>query len=175
MKIIDSEKILGLKIISPDTNYDYRGEYIETFNDKIYQFNDSNGNSVKFVRDDISVSRKNTLRGLHGDNQTWKLIQCLWGEIYIAIADLRQDSKTYMQYETFSVNDKNRIQILIPAGCVNGHLCLSEKCIFSYKQSAHYEGQEKEISIRWNDPKLQIPWPINEPILSVRDKNAKTL
>ena len=175
MKISSSTKIHQLKIIKPDIFYDFRGEYVETFNQERYSFKDDQGQPIVFVEDDISMSRQYVLRGLHGDSKTWKLIQCLYGEFYYIVVDMRKDSPTYLNWEPFSLNDKNRMQVLVPAGCANGHLVLSEKCIFSYKQSQYYSGMENQFTIRWNDPKLNIFWPIKEPLLSVRDSSAPLL
>lgn len=172
MKIKESTKISDLKIITPDVFYDFRGEYVETYNQKRYSFTDRNGHPVEFVEDDISVSKKNVLRGLHGDPYTWKLIQCLWGEIYVVVVDMRKDSPTYLKWEAFTVNEKNRIQILVPAGCANGHLCLTERCIFSYKQSQYYSGMENQFTVRWDDPGLNIFWPVRQPLVSQRDSSA---
>lgn len=173
MEYKESTKIKGLKILSPYIFHDFRGEYVETFRIDQYQFKDDQGNLISFVEDDISVSKYGTLRGLHGDSKTWKLIQCLWGEIYVAVVDMRIDSPTYLNYETFAVNDKNRLQILVPAGCGNGHLCLSERCIFSYKQSELYSGMQNQFTIKWDEPKFNIFWPIKEPIQSSRDSSAE--
>ena len=173
MEIIESQKIQDFKTIKPVVFHDFRGEYVETFNAERYKFNDSSGREVVFVEDDISVSKKGVLRGLHGDDKTWKLIQCLWGEIYVAVVDMRKTSRTYLQWETFAINDRNRWQLLIPAGCANGHLCLSEKCIFSYKQSQIYSGMENQFTVRWDDPRLKIFWPVKDPLLSIRDASAK--
>jgi dTDP-4-dehydrorhamnose 3,5-epimerase len=88
---------------------------------------------------------------------------------------MRPNSKTYLQYDIFSINDKNRIQVLIPPGFANGHLVMSEFGIFSYKQSTLYKGAGAQFTVRWNDPKVNIAWPIKNPILSSRDKNAELL
>lgn len=173
MEFIESGKILGLKIIKPLIFTDFRGEYVETFNAEKYKFKDAEEQEIVFVEDDISVSKQGVLRGLHGDAKTWKLIQCLWGEILIAVADMRKNSSTYLQWEMFSVTDKNRFQILVPAGCANGHLCISEKCLFSYKQSQYYSGSGNQFTVKWNDPKLGISWPVKDPLLSARDSNVK--
>ena len=173
MQIFDSKLIDGLKIIHPTVFYDFRGEYIETFSEQNYNFKKKDGTTIKFLEDDISQSKFSVLRGLHGDGKTHKLIQCLFGEIYVAVVDMRKESQTFLQHETFSINDKNRIQILIPAGCANGHLCLSDRCIFSYKQSEYYSGMENQFTVRWDDPVLGIFWPIKSPILSKRDALAK--
>ncbi|MEP6795807.1 MAG: dTDP-4-dehydrorhamnose 3,5-epimerase family protein [Saprospiraceae bacterium] len=172
MEIEESKIIAGLRIIKPVSFYDFRGEYLETFSARKYQFQDLSGEDIVFVEDDISVSKQNVLRGLHGDSATWKLIQCLHGEILVAVVDMRKESPGYLQRETYSVSEKNRFQILVPSGCANGHLCISEKCIFSYKQSQYYSGAGNQFTVRWDDPKLNIPWPVRNPLLSERDSNA---
>jgi len=164
--------IKDLILLYPKSFYDFRGEYFQTYNINEYNFKDINGNLIEFKEDDISVSQKNVLRGLHGDKKTWKLVQCLYGEIFFAVVDFRDDSSTYKKHETFTLTSKNRMQILIPPGCVNGTLCLSEECIFAYKQSEIYSGSENQFSIRWNDPKISINWPITNPILPKRDMDA---
>lgn len=175
MKIEESRRIRDLKIIQPPVFHDFRGEYIETFHADRYRFSKADGSPLVFVEDDVSVSRRGVLRGLHGDWKTWKLIQCLYGAIYFVVADLRPDSTTYLHWQAFAVNDRNRQQILVPAGCANGHLCLTETCIFSYKQSEYYTGAADQFTVRWDDPRLGIWWPIRDPILSQRDSTAAFL
>lgn len=173
MKYEFSKILPDVAIITPDVFYDYRGEYIETWNIENYKiFNKGN---ITFKQDDISTSVRHTLRGLHGDNETWKLVQCLYGSILQVVVDMRPDSKTYLKHDMFSINDKNRRQILVPPGFANGHLIMSEMGIFSYKQSTLYVGSDAQFTIKWDDPKLNISWPIINPILSSRDKNAKLL
>jgi dTDP-4-dehydrorhamnose 3,5-epimerase len=175
MKIEDSAKIQGLLIISPEIFYDFRGEYVETFSRLRYDFKDKDAQPIEFVEDDISVSRHSVLRGLHGDGKTWKLIQCLYGEFYYVVADMRPNSPTYLNWESYILNDRNRKQVLVPAGCANGHLCLSATCIFSYKQSQYYTGVGTQFTVRWDDPKLNIFWPLRTPLLSERDATAPFL
>jgi len=175
MEVTESTKIRDLKVIRPRVFYDFRGEYVETFSARGYQFRDHAGMPVEFVEDDVSLSKHRVLRGLHGDPKTWKLIQCLWGEIYVVVVDMRPDSPTYLAWEAFNVNERNRLQILIPAGCANGHLCLTERCIFSYKQSQYYDGADKQFTVRWDDPALKIWWPIRDPLVSQRDGGAAFL
>lgn len=173
MKIsYESSKIPGLKLLQPDTFQDFRGEYVETFTKRAYQFEDLDDKPIDFVEDDISVSIRHCLRGLHGDEKTWKLIQCLAGSFYIVVADMRKNRSTYLQWEAFTLNEKNRQQLLVPAGCANGHLVMSERCIFSYKQNQYYSGANNQMTVRWDEPKLGIFWPIEKPILSERDGQA---
>lgn len=165
--LIEETKINNCLIIKPKVHYDFRGEYVETFNEKKYK--KILPSDVNFVQDDFSVSFKNVLRGMHGDTKTWKLIQCLHGEILLAVYDIRDNSGTKDNWQLFPLNEKNRWQVLVPANCLNGHLCLSDKCIFSYKQSEYYSGPKDQFSVKWNT--LGIDWPINNPILSERDKH----
>jgi dTDP-4-dehydrorhamnose 3,5-epimerase len=168
-----SNKFPEVFIIQPNIFYDFRGEYIETWNVENYKIF-GNGN-INFKQDDVSVSHKHTLRGLHGDFETWKLVQCVYGSLLQVVVDMRPDSKTYLQYDMFSITDKNRNQILIPPGFANGHLVMSDFGIFSYKQSTLYQGVNAQFTVKWDDPKINIPWPITNPILSLRDKNAKLI
>lgn len=162
---------LGIAVITPDVFHDFRGEYIETWNVENYKI----FHGVEFKQDDISTSSKHTLRGLHGDFTTWKLVSCLYGSLLQVVVDMRPKSKTYLKHEMFSINDKNRNQVLIPPGFANGHLVMSDFGIFSYKQSTLYKGASEQFTVRWDDPKVGIEWPINNPILSSRDKNAKAI
>ena len=175
MNIVESATIQGLKVISPTVFRDFRGCFLETFNAENYCFEDGGGKKIQFREDDISISKRHVLRGLHGDTKTWKLVQCLSGKLFYAVVDMRKDSSTFKNVETFVLDDASLKLLLIPAGCVNGHLVLSEKAILSYKQSEIYSGQGKQITVRWNDPSIAIVWPVDQPILSERDANASTL
>ena len=170
----DFSKKLGLSIINPDIFYDFRGEYVETWNKKDYKII-AELTGVEFVQDDISTSLRHTLRGLHGDFETYKLISCAYGSLFVAVVDMRPESDKYLMWETFSLNDRNRKQILVPPGFANGHLVMSESAIFSYKQSTYYQGAHRQFTVKWDDPKIGIEWPVDNPILSSRDKNVKIL
>lgn len=172
MNVQESRTIRGLLTVTPDVFSDFRGQYIETYNDRDWCFNDQRGAAIQFVQDDVSISRRHSLRGLHGDADTWKLIQCLHGAIYFVVVDVRRDSPTYGNWQAFTLGDTNRQQVLVPAGCANGHLCLSETCIFHYKQSTLFEGTEKQFTLRWDGH--TVYWPIKDPILSQRDAAGKS-
>ena len=156
-------------LIKPDIFEDHRGKYVETFNLKDYREQNIN---IDFVRDDISTSGKNVLRGLHYDNKTWKLIHCMYGKIYFVVADMRKDSHQYLKWQAFTLTSDNRHQVLVPPGFANGHFVLSDQCIFHYKMSEYYD-PENEIGVKWNDPKLNIYWPVKDPILSEKDSKTK--
>ena len=168
MKIIKeikkSERIKDLTSIRLDTFQDYRGEIWTVYSEEY--------TDLKFVADKITISRFGVLRGLHGDPHTAKLIACLSGQFQLAILDLRKDSETYGNVETFLISDYDPTVVIVPAGCVNAHLCLSDKCVFYYKWSEHYKGPDEQVTVAWDDPELNIDWVIDNPILSERDKNG---
>jgi len=165
--IIKDTKLSGVKkIILNDTFEDFRGEYVETYNKDQYF---DNGINVEFIQDDYSWSTKNVLRGLHGDSKTWKLVSCPYGKYYLAVIDLDRSSNTYGEWESFVVSSNNKVQILIPPNHANGHLILSDVAIFQYKQSEYY-AQGEQFTVRFDDPKYKIWWPIKNPILSQRDE-----
>tara|TARA_R110000824_G_scaffold337369_2_gene523920 strand:- start:286 stop:828 length:543 start_codon:yes stop_codon:yes gene_type:complete len=170
VKHIEDSEIKGLIVFSPEVFYDVRGEYVNTYNVRDYAFL-----GEEFVEDDFSISTKHVLRGMHGDSKTKKLIQCLHGNILLGVADLRADSPSYLQTRLYALNDKNRQQVLVPEGCINGHLVLSDTCVFSYKQTELYSGAANQISVRYDDPWLNIPWQVESPLLSVRDSQAQHL
>jgi dTDP-4-dehydrorhamnose 3,5-epimerase len=177
--IKEIEQIDTLTVIAPEIFKDHRGQYIELFN--IRQF-DSISNSInipakqfplRFVQDDISISKQGVLRGFHGDNNTWKLIGCLFGGIFVAIVNYDKDSVFYLKHYTFTLNQINRKMILVPPKHGLAHMVMSNEAIFWYKQSTYYTGAENQFTIRWNDPKIGIDWPNIVPILSERDANAE--
>ena len=155
-------------LIKLDVFEDHRGEYIETYNEELYR---KKGIDTKFVQDDISVSTKNVLRGIHGDSETWKLISCLYGKFYLVAVNCDVNSENFGKWESFVLSDVNRLQVLVPPKYGNAHLILSDKAIFHYKQSTHYD-PTKQFTYKWNDPKFNIWWPIKNPILSQRDEEG---
>lgn len=163
---IKKTNLEGVLEITPPTFFkDHRGEYIETYNYEIYK---NAGLEINFIQDDISVSKKNVLRGIHGDQKTWKLVSCLFGSFYLVVVNNDSESKQFKTYQHFILDDKSRKQILIPPKFGNGHLVLSETSIFHYKQSTNYD-RNGQFTILWNDPNFSIDWPVDNPILSERD------
>ncbi len=132
---------------------------------------------IKFKHDKFSLSKKNVLRGLHGDTKTWKLVSCPYGKFLLVVVNFNKNSKDFLKYHKWVLSQKNGVQILIPPNYANGHLCLSKECLFHYKLSykGSYADTNKQFSLRWNDPKLKIKWKIKKPILSERDKNSKLI
>ena len=164
--IVENSNLQDVKIIIPESFEDFRGEYIETYNKERYN---EKGINIDFIQDDYSWSFKNVLRGLHGDEDTWKLVSCPFGKYYLVVIYLNKDSATYKKWDYFIVSDINKRQVLIPPNHANGHLILSEKAIFHYKQSEYYSTTE-QFTIKYNDPKYNIWWPIKNPLTSQRDE-----
>ncbi len=162
-------KLNSVLLVKPPTIFeDFRGHYIETYNKRIYY---SSGIPIEFIQDDISVSYRNVLRGVHGDNTTWKLISCLHGTIYLVVVNNDPDSPQYREWTAFTLSETNRLQVLVPPKFGNGHLVLSERAIFHYKQTTEYN-RAAQFTLAWNDPTLKIWWPIRDPIVSERDQGV---
>ncbi|MDO9530353.1 MAG: dTDP-4-dehydrorhamnose 3,5-epimerase family protein [Syntrophales bacterium] len=164
--IVEKTKLDGVLLIKLVGFEDHRGEYLELYNEKSYK---SKGIDIDFVEDDISIATKGVIKGIHGDDCTWKLISCLHGKFYLVVINYDEQSKDFGKWQSFVLSDRNKHQVLVPPKHGNGHLCLSEKSIFYYKQSSYYDSSS-QFTIKWNDPKFKIWWPIKTPILSQRDE-----
>ena len=135
----------GVLLIDPPTNFqDFRGSYVEIYNEKIYK---KNGIEYDFIQDDISTSRHNVLRGIHGDSSTCKLVSCLYGAFYLVVVNNDQSSPEYKKWQSFHLSDQNRQQVLIPPKFGNGHLVLTDFAIFNYKQTTEYN-RDKQFTIK---------------------------
>ena len=165
MEIIKT-KLNGVLLLKPKIFEDFRGQYVETYNE---QFCLDNGINVKFVQDDISVSSQHVLRGIHGDAETWKLVSCMHGKFYLVVVNCDNESSDFGKWQSFMLSDSNRHQVLIPPKHGNGHVVLSETAIFHYKQNTYYN-PKGQFTYIWNDPRLKIWWPIKSPLLSQRDE-----
>ncbi len=160
----DLEEVL--LVTPPVMHEDFRGTNTEIFNKGLYE----NGvlDKVEWKIDSVSTSRHHVLRGVHGDANTYKLISCLYGTIYLLVVDNRPWSPQYKQWTSFTLSDKNHKQVLVPPGFGNGHLVMSKTAVFQYKLSEYYN-REAQFTIKWNDPEYEFWWPVRHPILSARD------
>jgi len=166
--VIDKTSMSGVLRIRLDGYEDHRGEYVELYNRRRYH---AEGIDVDFVEDDISIATMGVIKGIHGDPVTWKLISCLHGKFYLVVVNYDRESSQFGKWEGFVLSESNKQQVLVPPNFGNGHLCLSEKSIFHYKQSQYYEAS-RQFTIMWNDPEFNIWWPIKNPILSRRDETG---
>ncbi|NYZ17507.1 dTDP-4-keto-6-deoxy-D-glucose epimerase [Azospirillum sp. RWY-5-1] len=156
----------GVLVIEAPTNFeDFRGSYVELYNRDIYH---AAGLTQDFLQDDISTSGRHVLRGVHGDGKTWKLVSCLYGSFYLAVVNWDPGSPGYRRWEGFTLSDSNRLSVLIPPRHGNGHVVMSERAIFHYKQTTQYD-RSSQFTLRYDDPAIGIWWPVKTPILSRRD------
>lgn len=159
----------GVLLVQPPTVHeDVRGMFLETYNQALYR---GAGIAAEFVQDDLSLSHQGVLRGLHGDGETWKLVTCLYGRVYLLVLNWDAASPQYKKWESFVLSDYNHLQVLIPPRFANGYQVLSETAMFHYKQSTYYQ-PTGQFSLRWNDPALGLWWPLKTPVLSQRDSEA---
>lgn len=156
----------GVLQIFPDIFEDMRGQFVETYNEELYKHH---GIDAHFVQDDISISKKGVLRGIHGDPETYKLVSCLYGKLFFVVINCDEKSETFGKWQNFELSDKNKMQVLVPPNHGNGYFVESDYGIFTYKQSTYYD-PKRQFSYMWNDPRFQIAWPTTDPILSNRDK-----
>lgn len=157
-----------LQVMPPTVFSDHRGWYVETYNRPVYH---AAGITQDFLQDDISVSTRDVLRGIHGDAKTWKLVSCLEGAFILAIVCWDRSSPHFAESLTLEVSEDNRRQVLIPPKHGNGHFVLTDRTIFHYKQTTLYD-RPGQFTVRWNDPDIGIRWPTDAPILSDRDANG---
>lgn len=160
--------------IIPDIYEDDRGYFFESYSQKT--FNKKLGLNVKFVQDNHSKSKKNVIRGLHFQREPFsqqKLLRCVKGRVFEVIVDINPKSKNFLKYSTLEINATLNNQLFIPNGYAHGFLSLEDNSHLIYKTDNFYSS-EKEMTLKWNDPIVNIAWPIdkNIVILSKRDEQA---
>ena len=162
MKLIKT-KIKGLLIVKTNIYRDNRGFFKEVEKFKILK--------KKFIFDCLSFSKKNTLRGLHfqQNKPQAKIITVVQGKILDVVVDLRKKSKTYGKHFSIKISQDSDFSLFIPEGFAHGFMCLSKTCLVYYK-CTNYRDQKTEITLKWNDKDLKIKWPTKKPILSKKDR-----
>lgn len=173
MKIIKT-KLKGCVVIEPKVHGDSRGFFLETFQAKRYA--DKANITMPFLQDNYSQSSKGVLRGLHfqKNKPQGKLVSVLKGEVYDVALDIRKNSQTFGQWEAVILSENNKKQLWVPPGFAHGFLVLSDKADFQYKCTDYYDPSD-EGCILWNDPDLNIPWPLANPKLSEKDLKGSIL
>ncbi len=165
----------GAFVLIPKVFYDHRGYFMESYNER--DFRDI-GLNMKFVQDNESRTRKaGTIRGLHyqvAPVTQAKLVRCVKGAIFDVIVDIRPGSPTFGKWTSVILNDRNHKMLYVPEGFAHGFQSLVDDVIVSYKVTALYS-KEHDRAIRWSDPEIGISWPIKDPILSEKDRNAPLL
>ena len=153
---------------------DDRGFFMESFKESIFI---NNGINAKFMQDNFSHSTQGVLRGLHyqkSPKAQAKLVIALRGEIFDVAVDIRRDSPTYGKWVGEILSEQNHELLYIPEGFAHGFCVLSEKADVLYKVSNEYS-PEHEKGIIWNDPDIDISWPIDKPILHQKDHQLPLL
>jgi len=164
----------GPLLIKPYIFSDQRGTFME-----IYRYSEfaNAGITEHFIQDNISKSKKNTLRGLHyqkNPKAQGKLVYCLKGKIFDIVVDIRVGSPTYAQWINMELSEENNFMLYVPAGFAHGFLALSDKAEVIYKCTEEYS-PKYEGGIIWNDPDIKIRWPVENPTLSEKDKKLPAL
>jgi dTDP-4-dehydrorhamnose 3,5-epimerase len=168
-------KIPGVLILEPKVFGDSRGFFFESYNRRAFQT--ATGLDVDFVQDNHSKSAKGVLRGLHYQIQQaqGKLVRVIAGSVFDVAVDLRKSSQTFGQIECVELSAENRRMLWIPPGFGHGFVVTSDSAEFLYK-TTDYWAPEFERCVRWDDPDLAVPWPLDgAPLLSAKDAQGTPL
>ena len=171
MKITEGP-LAGLLIVEPKVFTDSRGCFFEVFKEELF----TPYNIPSFKQDNVSYSQGNVLRGLHYQkpNAQGKLIWVTQGTVWDIVVDIRRSSKTFGQWFNMTLSAENHLQLYIPPGFAHGFCVLSPDAVFHYKCTDYY-APGAEHGIAWNDKALNIPWPLDNPILSPKDERNPRL
>ena len=171
MKIVSS-KIPDVKIIEPTVHGDDRGYFFESYKEEIFS---KNNLPVHYVQDNQALSQKGVLRGLHYQLKysQGKLVSVPFGKVWDVAVDLRQSSETFGEWVGIEISQDNHRLVYIPAGFAHGYCVLSNEAIFQYKCTEVYH-PEDEYGLIWNDDKLNIQWPVTNPVISDKDLRHPT-
>lgn len=172
MEVINLE-LEGLLLIKPKVFKDQRGFFLESFQQTVYE---KLGISCSFMQDNHSFSKKDCIRGMHFQSSPGqaKLIRVAVGKIFDVAVDIRPDSSTYGQWMGLVLDDHTHHQLFIPVGFAHGFCVLSSEAHVLYKVSNPYDAKV-EKGFRWDDPIVNIQWPVENPIISERDQQAPFL
>ncbi len=169
--IFNKTKIEGLYVIEFESKMDERGSFARVFD--VVEFK-KNGIDFKIVQASQSTtSKKDTLRGMHFQREPKaeaKLIRCLRGRVYDVAVDMRPNSPTFRQWEAVELSENNNKMFFLPKGVAHGFVTLTDGCVMEYFMDEDY-APEYAGGVRWDDPAIGIKWPIEELILSDKDKN----
>lgn len=172
MKVLETV-LPGVLIIEPKVFGDARGFFLESYQAERYR---QLGIAHTFVQDNHSRSARGVLRGLHFQRSRpqGKLVSVSRGSVYDVTVDINPASPTCGQFVAVELNDENHRQLWIPPGYAHGFCVLSDIADVQYKCTDYYI-PEDEGSLLWNDPQVNIPWPIEQPLLSAKDQRNPTL
>jgi len=163
----------GVMLIEPTVHRDERGFFLESWHGPRYA---EHGISERFVQDNHSRSARGALRGLHAQSPGWqgKLVRCVSGRVWDVAVDVRVGSPAFGRHVACELSGENFRQLWVPPGLLHGFCVLSDSAEVEYKCTTVYDAQA-DFSVRWNDPELALPWPVDEPVLSPKDAEAPLL
>lgn len=167
--IFENLSLKGSYLLKLEKHLDERGFFARTFCSKEFE---EKGLNNKFLQSSISYNiKKGTLRGMHyqvAPHEEVKLVQCVKGAIYDVIIDLRTNSSTYCQWVGAELNEDNGNLVYVPKGFAHGFQTLTDETVVYYQISDFY-APESARGVRWDDPAFGINWPIDEPVISIKD------
>lgn len=166
--------IPGVIRVEPVVHRDDRGFFLETYHAERYR---AGGIDAVFVQDNHSRSARGTLRGLHAQaapHAQGKLVRVIEGEVYDVAVDARRGSPTFGKFAAAVLSEENFHQLWVPPGMLHGFVVTSAIAQVEYKCTAPYV-PHAEFSVAWNDPDIAIPWPVDRPLLSEKDRQAPRL
>jgi dTDP-4-dehydrorhamnose 3,5-epimerase len=167
-------RIDGALLFEPTPYVDERGFFSRTFDAEVVRA--AGIDPAGFTQDSLSRSARGVVRGLHlrrGDGEA-KLVRCSYGAIFDVIIDLRPESPTFRNWESFELRDDRQVSLYIPAGCAHGFQALTDPADTAYRIDRPHDPAE-DVSIAFDDPELAIPWPLPVAAMSARDRSAPTL
>ncbi|TCN42802.1 dTDP-4-dehydrorhamnose 3,5-epimerase [Kribbella orskensis] len=174
MDVIQVPRIAGALMFLPTPHVDERGFFCRTFDREIVRTAGLDPDA--FQQDSVSRSRRGVVRGMHvrsGDGEA-KLVRCSYGAVFDVVVDLRPDSPTYRNREYFDLTGENQVTVYVPAGCAHGFQALTDPADVSYRIDRAHDPSE-DVSIVFDDPDLDIAWPLPVSLMSDRDKAAPSL
>jgi dTDP-4-dehydrorhamnose 3,5-epimerase len=172
-KIESVDIITGLVKVEFNSFKDHRGLLFTTYLKEKFNtlFPELDFDHDKFATN----NSKGTLRGIHGDDKSWKLVSILSGSAYQIVVDNREESSTFGNVHECVLSADNPTALLLPPGCGNGFQTLEDNTLYHYKlaYTGQYNDADNQFTIPWNSNRLNIQWPVENPILSDRDRNAR--
>lgn len=170
---VDNTNLTGVLVITPKVHQDQRGFFFESFQVDRYR---EVGIEEAFVQDNVARSSRGVLRGLHYQLQypQGKLVSVTSGEAFDVAVDIRVGSPTFGQWYGTVLSDTNHKQLYVPPGFAHGYCVITETADFIYRCTDYYH-PEDEYGVKWNDPELNIQWPIDAPLLSEKDLHNSDL
>lgn len=170
---IEAKHLNDVVVLVPDVFQDSRGFFMETFREDQFK---THGLPTHYVQDNHSRSSKGVVRGLHfqWEPPMGKLMRVTFGSAFLVAVDIRKGSPTLGKWVGVEASAENRRQVWAPAGFARGFCVLSDVAEIQYKCTGIYNNKG-ESGILWNDPEIGVKWPVNDPVLSDKDRNAQTL